>query len=181
MWQIAAYNVHKIPRMVGRKQIAILTEAQQKELGIKLEIPSYTEEKALNDEKVWDTAKLEKVFTIQSRSYDAVEGELSFVVISKQAWTDSMKKNDEENWSKGKAQMTLWGKDEVEIIKLTSGYDTEKSMTRAKLKLTDEEMEKGLIRLRIKIDLDRIPGVDGGFRPKDAATVQFTYPEPKQN
>jgi hypothetical protein len=45
-------------------------------------------------------------------------------------------------------------------------------------KLTDKETEEGLLRFRIKLDLDHSDGLNGGVYKK-AVTAKVVYPEPK--
>ena len=83
---------------------AILTDEQRRILDIKPLIPSYAQDKALNDKEIWDLSQLEKVFTIQKRSFDPEDQILSFVVITKRKWTEKEQKADAKNWAVGEKE-----------------------------------------------------------------------------
>jgi hypothetical protein len=134
------------------------------------------------DDKIWDLAQLEKVFTIQSRSYDPEEQVIDFVVITKQKWTEEERTKDSYNWTSRftkkeglpatKVQVQFWNKKEESIGKLDAAA-WYRGLTRTGLKQPDKEAQDGLLRFRIKIDLAE------HWHLKDAASVKFVYPEPK--
>ncbi len=173
-------------RAATRDKIALLTDEQKQALGVVI-IPSYAQKKALTDPNVWDVEQLEKVYDIQSRSYDPQEDTISFMVVTKKPWTEQERKNDERYWFPGgdpstnlgdRVQAIFYDKSEVIIYKLLSGPQLGPagpfpSISRAAAKLTDKQAEAGLLRFRIKIDLTL--AWDG---VKDAATVKIVYPQP---
>jgi hypothetical protein len=182
--------VKKLERAVVRKKNLLLTDEQRSALGIKLVVPSFAQEKALSDEKIWDISQLEKVFTIESRSFDPEEHVISFVVITKTKWTDKEKERDGLNWQiaeLGKeppVQVIFYNKNDEKIFALTGRYTiglprggsawVEGGLTRLPVKLTDKQAEEGLQRFRIKIDLDM-----DAARDKEAASVKVICPELK--
>jgi hypothetical protein len=185
---IAVIQRHRDKRVraVVRKKNGILTDEQRAALGIKLCIPSFAQEKALNDENIWDLSHLEKIFTIQSRSFDPEEQVISFNVITKRKWTQKEREIDAKHWGGGErlneppVKVTFYNKQEETSFVLTGRYYTsaraflDGGIWRSSLKLTDKQAEEGLLRFRIKIDLD-----DDLARGREAATVKFVYPEPK--
>lgn len=162
-------------RIITRQKNALLDDAQKQALGIKVFIPSYAEEKALSDGKTWDVGQLEKVFIIQSRSYDPEEQVVFFMVLTRRAWTVEERQKDFGNWSSssGKVQAIFYDKNEVKGVTLDSS-EWYRGITRAEAKLSDNEADAGLLRFRIKIDLD----VSWDF-VKNATSVNLVYPEPK--
>lgn len=152
---------------------ALLDDAQKQAVGIKVFIPSYAEEKALNDGKTWDLGQLEKVFVIQSRSYDAEEQVIAFLVLTRRAWTPDERRIDYTNWNSGKVQAIFYDMNEVKTVTL-DGSKWYRGMTSGEAKLTDKDADAGLLRFRIKIDL-----AVNWDSVKDAASVKLVYPEPK--
>jgi hypothetical protein len=180
---------NKLYRVVGRKKNAILTDEQRRLLGLKDSVPPIVQAKALSDPKVWDLSQLEKLFTIQSRSYDPIEGVISFMVITKRKWTDQERSIDAMKWGRyyeSPIQVIFSNEDDESIFKLAGQCILrtrthprfDRGITRVPTKLTDKEAKEGLLRFRIKIDLDRSDGLNGGRLTK-AATAKFVYPEPK--
>jgi hypothetical protein len=173
----------QLMRAITREKNAILTEQQREAAGIKTIIPVYATEKGLHDDKVWDLGQLEKVFVIQSRSYDPEEMVVAFVVITKQRLTADERRIDAENWTgrstnqegliPSKVQVVFYNKSEETIARLDAAAWF-RGLTRTETKLTDKEVEAGLLRYRIKIDL-----ADQWGALKDAATVKLVYPELK--
>jgi hypothetical protein len=180
----------RLARQVVRKKNAILTEEQRTTLGVKLLIPSIAQEKALNDDKVWDLSQLEKDFTIESRSFDPVEQVVSFMVITKGKWTESERKIDAANWEvtlpikkDSPVQVIFYNKKEETSYVLTKttlaygGVDPHDStkplcaIMRAPTKLTDKQAEEGLLRFRIAIDMDMEVGLG-----KDVTGAKFVCP-----
>ncbi len=177
---------NKLERAIVRKKTAILTEEQRGVLGVEILIPSFSQEKALNDEKIWDLSQLEKIFTIQSRSFDPEEQLIAFNVITKRKWTEKERKADDTNWAGGDrfneppVKVIFYNKQEETSFELTGRYYTsaqafvDGGIWRKSLKLTEKQREEGLLRFRIYLDLD-----DDRGRGREAATVKFVYPEPK--
>lgn len=177
-------NRQLLIRQATRQKIALLTEAQKQALGVVL-IPSYAQEKALADPNVWDVEQLEKVYDIQSRSYDPLEDTISFMVVTKKPWTKQERNNDALYWTavttvadlntyRGpRVQAIFYDKSEVKIATLEP-YGFYPTISRAEAKLTDKQAEAGLLRFRIKIDLTL--AWDG---VKDAASVKIVYPQAK--
>ena len=152
----------KLARALARKRNLVLTEEQRAVLGVKIGTPFIAEEKSLNDDKVWELTQLEKVFTIQSRSYDIEENEISFMVITKRKWTNDEKQSDDLNWSVETVKAVFYDKnDEVLFTFMPRHRQSPRGtnfvgggLSRTPTKLTDKEEEAGLLRFRIKLDLD---------------------------
>jgi hypothetical protein len=165
-------------RLITRKKNALLTDAQKDALNIKVFIPAYAEEKALNDPKRWDLDQLEKLFVVQSRSYDPEEQVVSFLVLTKRKWTDMERQRDGRLWQSGRdlspaVEAIFYDKNEAKIMGFTSRWWFQGIM-RAEAKLTDKQEQEGLLRFRIKIDLAQY-----WDSVKNAASVKLVYPEPR--
>ena len=176
----------QLMRKIVRKKIAILTEEQREAAGIKTFIPAYAQEKALHDDKVWDLGQLEKIFVIESRSYDREEKVIAFTVLTKRKLTDEERRIDAENWTSrftkkeglapSKVQIIFYNKNEEKINPPLDAAAWFRGITRSEAKLTDKEVGAGLLRYRLKIDLADCWDTT---QIKDATTVKFVYPEPK--
>jgi hypothetical protein len=153
--------------------------------GIEIWIPSFAQEKALNDDKVWDLSQLEKVFTIESKSFDPEEAVLAFKVITKRKWTEKELQADAHNWGGGDwldkppIKVIFYNKHEETVFELRGHYFRSQrnpvfgDITKTPIKLTDKQAEEGHLRFRIKLNLDKFPN------RLEVATVKFIYPEPK--
>ncbi|MFO0970020.1 MAG: hypothetical protein U0793_31090 [Gemmataceae bacterium] len=179
----------KLARLVVRKKHAILSEEQRTLLGVKAPIPSILQKKALNDEKVWDLSKLENLFIIQSTSFDPEEQALSFMVLTRRKWTDKERASDATDWGgttyyESPIQVIFYTKTDEKILILTGPYvkrirgnpTGDGGISRVPTKLTDKQVEEGLLRFRITLDLDPPHVWKAAMK---ATSVTFVYPEPK--
>jgi hypothetical protein len=176
----------ELARMVVRKKNLILTDEQRNTLGIKSR--SFTQEKALGDEKVWDLSDLEKLFTIKSRGFDPERDVIWFAVVTKTEWGPSIVETEDVKWSwrgeedKKAVRVVFYDKDKRANFTLTGDYrisdrDYPEGVTRKggvsriPTEVTEQEAKRGLRGFRIEINLDHERA-----REKDAATVKFVHP-----
>jgi len=186
------YRRRKLVRLVERKRNAMVTDAQAAVLGINQNmIPQYATEHALKDPKIWDLSQLEKLFIIESRSFDFHEQVISFMVITKTKWTDAELANDSKNWGSwndpvpndgGKVQVRFYNNAEaLEFGASPQVTRSNPSLSRASAKLTDKQAEQGLLRWRITISLEAIRGASDTLATTEKRIVaaKFAYPSPK--
>jgi len=185
------YRRRKLVRLIERKRNAVPTAAQATVLGInQIAIPHYATEKALNDPKIWDVSQLEKLFAIESRSFDAGDQVISFTVITKTKWTEAERAMDSKNWgdwnspTPGKVQVRFYNKDDefdfAASPQVTPSNPSEWGLMKSPGKLTDKQAEQGMLRWRITINLEAIRGASDGLAAteKRIAAAKFVYPPP---
>jgi hypothetical protein len=161
-------------RAFARQKYALLTDAQREILNIKVPVPPYAQEKGLNDPKVWDLEQLEKVFIVQSRSYDPDEQVVSFTVLSKRKLTPEEQAVDSTNWNGSAVRATFHNKHEGEIGQLNCGMYG--GITRLQARRTEKDIEAGLVRYQIMIFLNNSSNWDS---IKTASGVKLHYPDLK--
>ncbi|MGH7169319.1 MAG: hypothetical protein ACRELG_03470, partial [Gemmataceae bacterium] len=129
-----------------------------------------------------------------SRSFDPEEQVISFNVITKRKWTQKERQTDAENWVGGEkfddplVKIIFYNKHEETSFVLNGGrwqrargrpVSMPGGITKVPIKLTDKQAEEGLLRFRIRIDLDESPAMGLESSGRGVATVKFVYPEPK--
>lgn len=171
-------------RLIGRKKNLILTEEQRKTLGIRIVTPFIANEKNLSDPKIWDLAQLERIFTIESRTFDYEEYAIAFMVITKRKWTDNERQTEASPWLGGNTRVSpieviFYNKNEEKCLVLTGPFTPNSrsatiigNISRAQAKLTDKQAEEGLQRFRIKVSLDSVDR-----QIVDAASAKFVCPD----
>jgi len=123
---------------------------------------------------------------IESKSFDYENNVIAFMVITKKKWTDAERMFEANFWGayyESPIKAILYNKNDEPTAQFCGPFNTRSrtspsgngGISRVATKLTEKQMEEGLLRFRIKIDLDTY----GEGAVGNAVSAKFVYPEVK--